>query len=460
MNVIEFAAFRLSLDERVVRYRGEIVPLAPKAVQVLAELASSPNEVVSKRRLMDAVWPDEAVEEGNLTQIVFRLRRTFERCGSSVRIETVPRRGFRLVVPSSNPLTRADLAGLPASPRFALSIAAAIAALLVLLALVSGHKPNTEGPLLVQRGYTTWFHAKSTGDVERSIADFRSALHVAPQNAYAHAGLSFALLSRAWRETDETRSAVDMRAALVEAHRALAIDDTSSEAHAALGQVDVAFGDVAQAQAELSRAVKLDPSSVEAQTWLGELLLSQAHENEAVAHLQAAQSQNSSWTEPSDALALIQYLQRRNTQAQALATQALTLAPDDRFARFVRALSESVTDPALAVNDARMLARAGPETAVGAYALLAYVELGNGHSMSAAAHLAAARRIIGREGDVSDPLALISIAGALAREHRNVDAIAWLERLSFTQRQIYANDARLDELRRDPDFVRWLKAAS
>lgn len=64
---------------------------------------------------MKEVWPDEFVEEGNLAQHVFILRRALgETTGSPKYIETVPRRGYRFVAPISQPIE--DNAALTENP--------------------------------------------------------------------------------------------------------------------------------------------------------------------------------------------------------------------------------------------------------------------------------------------------------------------------------------------------------
>ena len=45
---------------------------------------------------MERIWPGDFVEEANLTQNIYVLRRLFEEHASGVRIENVPKRGYRL----------------------------------------------------------------------------------------------------------------------------------------------------------------------------------------------------------------------------------------------------------------------------------------------------------------------------------------------------------------------------
>lgn len=91
----EFGPYRLDTVERSLECRGEVIALPPKAVEVLAELVKRPGEVVGKNELLETVWPEAFVEEANLNQMVFVLRRAIESTNGSKCITTVPRRGYR-----------------------------------------------------------------------------------------------------------------------------------------------------------------------------------------------------------------------------------------------------------------------------------------------------------------------------------------------------------------------------
>ena len=84
---------RLDAGQGVLDRDGEQVALVPKAVALLEVLARHAGKVVSKDELLAAVWPDVTVEEGNLAKVVFTLRKEL----GDDAIETVPRRGYRLV---------------------------------------------------------------------------------------------------------------------------------------------------------------------------------------------------------------------------------------------------------------------------------------------------------------------------------------------------------------------------
>src|SRR5215217_5254463 len=88
----EFGQFRIDTVNRRLLRDGELVPLKAKAVETLLVLVQHCGEVVEKDDLMKLLWPDSFVEEANLTQNIYMLRKAL---GDGGYIETVPRRGYR-----------------------------------------------------------------------------------------------------------------------------------------------------------------------------------------------------------------------------------------------------------------------------------------------------------------------------------------------------------------------------
>jgi DNA-binding winged helix-turn-helix (wHTH) protein/TolB-like protein len=86
---------------------GGMVPimLGSRALDVLGVLVERQGELVAKQTIMDAVWPDTAVEENNLTVQISALRRVLDqgRTDGSC-IQTVPGRGYRFVAPVPDPV--------------------------------------------------------------------------------------------------------------------------------------------------------------------------------------------------------------------------------------------------------------------------------------------------------------------------------------------------------------------
>ena len=74
-DVISFGPFSLVAGERLLTRSGAPVELGARAFDVLIALVSRPNEVVSKKDLLDRVWPDVTVEESSLRFALAGLRK-------------------------------------------------------------------------------------------------------------------------------------------------------------------------------------------------------------------------------------------------------------------------------------------------------------------------------------------------------------------------------------------------
>lgn len=97
-DTFRFGPFRIDVNERVLLRNGKPVSLTPKAFATLLLLVQKSGRVVEKDELVRVVWPDSYVEESNIAQNIFKLRKTLgkNRLGQPY-IETVPRRGYRFL---------------------------------------------------------------------------------------------------------------------------------------------------------------------------------------------------------------------------------------------------------------------------------------------------------------------------------------------------------------------------
>jgi len=93
---VDPAACELSDDGTVIRLR-------PKVMELLAAFARNPGEVLSKHCLLDMVWADVTVGDASLTVAVGELRDALgDNPDKPEYIETIPRRGYRLIAPVSS----------------------------------------------------------------------------------------------------------------------------------------------------------------------------------------------------------------------------------------------------------------------------------------------------------------------------------------------------------------------
>jgi DNA-binding winged helix-turn-helix (wHTH) protein len=97
-SVYEFGPFRLDVAGRHLLRGTRRVPLPVRTFDILLLLVQQRGRLVMKEELMSAVWPDQFVEENNLTVRVSALRRALgEKPGEHKYLETVPRRGYRFI---------------------------------------------------------------------------------------------------------------------------------------------------------------------------------------------------------------------------------------------------------------------------------------------------------------------------------------------------------------------------
>jgi eukaryotic-like serine/threonine-protein kinase len=95
-NLYQFGEFVLDPARRTLSRADSAVSLTPKAFDVLLVLAQNPNRLVTKEELLQAVWGDSFVEEGNLTQYISHLRKALDDDSEDTRlIVTIARKGYQ-----------------------------------------------------------------------------------------------------------------------------------------------------------------------------------------------------------------------------------------------------------------------------------------------------------------------------------------------------------------------------
>jgi len=91
-----FGPFEIDPQRRTLSCNESPVPLTPKAFDVLLFLAQNPNRLITKEELLQAVWGDTFVEEGNLKQYISHLRKALADNSEDNRlIVTITRKGYQ-----------------------------------------------------------------------------------------------------------------------------------------------------------------------------------------------------------------------------------------------------------------------------------------------------------------------------------------------------------------------------
>ena len=95
-NLYNFGQFVLDPGRRTLSHADSHVSLTPKAFDVLTFLVQNPNRLVTKEELLQAVWGDTFVEEGNLKQYISHLRKALGDNSEDPRlIVTIARKGYQ-----------------------------------------------------------------------------------------------------------------------------------------------------------------------------------------------------------------------------------------------------------------------------------------------------------------------------------------------------------------------------
>ncbi|HWL61164.1 MAG TPA: winged helix-turn-helix domain-containing protein [Steroidobacteraceae bacterium] len=100
-RVYLFDSFQLDVTRRkLLSSSGVVLPLNSRAMEALLLLVANAGEVVERRRLVQAIWPQTVVEDNNLNQCILAIRKALgEAYGSNRFVMTVPGRGFCFVCP-------------------------------------------------------------------------------------------------------------------------------------------------------------------------------------------------------------------------------------------------------------------------------------------------------------------------------------------------------------------------
>jgi transcriptional activator of cad operon len=310
---------------RATRTTGELIGpvgterLEPKVMDLLFLLASRPGQAFSKDEIMQRLWPNVVVGDDTLARAVSRLRKALgDNPKTPSFIETLPKRGYRLVVPiTAESATGPGQTPPPARPSRRASPSAWIGGALacaVAVSLAAGsvvqYPSGTGGARsneLVERANDFYFQY-TRADNEAAIELFNRILTDSPDHPPALAGLANALVQKVVRWPDEpgaaemtklgdaiaagrtkTDSAKQLLArARIYAERALHLAPNDPAALKALGFVQSAQGDFGAAITTYKAAIAIDKDAWGPMINIGDVLEISGRSRDAVPYFEAA----------------------------------------------------------------------------------------------------------------------------------------------------------------------------
>src|ERR1700752_1463488 len=99
-KVLSFGPFELSVGTRILTNGTKVGPVGARAMDILIVLLEQANQVVSRRTLIERVWPQRGVDAVSLRVHISALRKLLTQNDPTRRyIANVPGRGYSFVVP-------------------------------------------------------------------------------------------------------------------------------------------------------------------------------------------------------------------------------------------------------------------------------------------------------------------------------------------------------------------------
>ena len=307
---------------------GTSTRLPRKAAELLALLAERGGELVSRESIFTTLWPEGFIEDGNLTQTIYLLRKALA-ADPSVEIENVPRLGYRLrcvAVPA-----KATRAGMTWS-RFAFAAGAFAAVIVVLGAWVAMRAPAS-GYLSPQARADVdlaMYHFDRIANIDLAQRYFSSTTHDAPSSPEGYAGLALVQALKGFDASDRAAACARGNAALA---RADAIR-VSSLGHVARAMLAVTCErSLTVAQAEVDAALAMDPRSATALGFRSRIGFWRNRPAEAVTFAKEAVAENPTSAEALLDLGIAEYYDRDFQHAVSSFTRLLELMPNHPAAR-------------------------------------------------------------------------------------------------------------------------------
>lgn len=352
------------------------VPLRNKSKAVLFYLLDRPNQTVAKSDILAEVWHDVIASDESLVQCVSDIRKIIGKEARAI-LETVPREGYRLNLPS-RPKARGRVRLVAPLVLAASTIGAAS---LIWLGSGNLNQPqdspaqpevsagppgtsDTEAYLEVLQGRVS---ARRVSLKESLIAErhFRKAIALDPGYARAYAELGTLIAVRFENDWMALYEA-DKEKALYYAQKAIELDPDLWLGHYALGRLHSVFANLEEAEHQLKKAISLRPENEDARAYLGIVLNFKGETESAISILEqvvASHPEPPFWYYFGLGHAL--FNAHHHQRAQRALTTCLDLAPNSPYClRYLIAVYGATGDTEKAEAVAQAYAALGFEVSV------------------------------------------------------------------------------------------------
>lgn len=282
--------------------------LEPKTLGLLLLLAGAPARVFSRDEIFAAVWPGVTVADDTLARAVSKLRKALDDDPKAPRyIETLPKRGYRLITPPPDAVAMAPKRRWPVWAGLVVAGLVAGGAGLAVLANRTAQVPATNE--MIVRADDFYFQY-TPQDNEAAIALYERVIAADPENAQAMAGLANALVQRVMRwpldAADSDGELLSLGASLASgrlarapvvaqlsgarglAEAAVRLAPGDAATHKALGLVVSAQGELDRALEIYAQALALDPAAWGALINVGDVLELSGRAEEALPYFERA----------------------------------------------------------------------------------------------------------------------------------------------------------------------------
>jgi DNA-binding winged helix-turn-helix (wHTH) protein/Tfp pilus assembly protein PilF len=438
---VSIGRFQLDMDALVLYDGSRVVALPPLPAQILGMLARASGGVVSAAAIRDALWGDAPVEERNLNQQIYVLRRAL-RDDKRVQIENVPRRGYRLVVAVEAPAAEP----VPGRNPLAVPLRWAALALVAAAAIAFWVRGGATAPGAANRDLQLAnYLALSEGPEHLALAAaYYHAIIARNPNPVAYGGLAMVDVKRALEFTGTARSQA-FETARDEATTALQGNGRDGNALTALGLYYAVYDRrCGVAIRYLDAAVAASPDDETTRTWRAKFLMSVGDFTGAGEDFQAIGQ-----LAPTSGYAVGSFgewlvLRHEYGKATDVLARALALGNHPGYTRYWLAKADLLRGRnAEALRLSNVLLGMYPNEA-SALVLRLRAEIAQGNRQSALADFRTLTQI--PNVAVSDPVALASADVALGRSD---------DALGVVRRYVASGTHDLDELgrfRTDPDL--------